>query len=66
MHQIAHSIVSSHNPKTMASYINFFPFMEINYEIDNNVILAILDSFEHWHHFLEGSPHQINFVVWSQ
>ena len=37
--------------------------MEINYEIDNNVILAILDSFEHWHHFLEGSPHQINFVV---
>jgi hypothetical protein len=32
---------------------------EINYEIHDKELLAILDSFEQWRHFLEGSPHQI-------
>ena len=36
-----------------------FEAAEINYEIHDKEILAIVDSFEHWPHFLEGSPHQI-------
>ena len=32
---------------------------EINYEIHDKELLAIVDSFEQWRHFLEGSPHQI-------
>ena len=36
-----------------------FEAAEINYEIHDKELLAIVDSFEHWRHFLEGSPHQI-------
>jgi hypothetical protein len=32
---------------------------EIRYEIHDKELLAIVDSFEQWRHFLEGSPHQI-------
>jgi hypothetical protein len=30
---------------------------EINYEIHDNELLAIIDAFEEWHHFLEGAQH---------
>ena len=36
-----------------------FESAEINYEIHDKELLAIVDSFEQWRHFLEGSPHQI-------
>ena len=36
-----------------------FEAAEINYEIHDKELLAIVDSFEHWRHFLEGCPHQI-------
>ena len=31
----------------------------INYEIHDKELLDIMDSFEHWYHCLEGSPHHI-------
>jgi hypothetical protein len=36
-----------------------FEAAEINYEIHDKELLAIVDSFEQWRHLLEGSPHQI-------
>ena len=36
-----------------------FKVVEINYEIHDKELLAIIDSFEQWKHLLEGSPHQI-------
>ena len=36
-----------------------FEAIEINYEIHDKELLAIIDSFEQWKHLLEGSPHQI-------
>ena len=33
--------------------------MEINSEIHHQEFFAIADCFEHWCHFMEGSPHQI-------
>ena len=36
-----------------------FEAAEINYEIHDKELLAIIDSFEQWRHLLEGSPHQI-------
>ena len=40
-----------------------FDVAEINYEVHDKELLAIVDSFEQWHHFLEGSPHQV--IVYS-
>ena len=34
-----------------------FDAVEINYEIHDKELLAIVDSFVQWRHFLEGSPH---------
>ena len=36
-----------------------FESAEINYEIHDKELRSIVDSFEQWHHFLEGSPHKI-------
>ena len=36
-----------------------FNAAEINYEVHDKELLAIVDSFEQWRHFLEGSLHQI-------
>ena len=45
----------------MASCIHSrkFDATEINYEIHDEELLEIIDSFEQWRHLLEGSPHQI-------
>jgi len=32
---------------------------EINYEIHDKELLAIVDSFKHWHRYLEGAKHQV-------
>ena len=36
-----------------------FEVAEINYEIHDKELLAIVDSFQQWPHFLEGSSQQI-------
>jgi hypothetical protein len=36
----------------------FFP-VEINYEIHDRKLLAIVDVFEEWHHLLEGAQRKI-------
>jgi hypothetical protein len=36
----------------------FFP-TEINYEIHDKKLLAIMDAFEEWHHLFEGAQHEI-------
>ena len=33
-----------------------FTVSEINYEVHDKELLAVVDSFEQWCHFLEGSP----------
>jgi hypothetical protein len=38
-----------------------FEVAEINYEIHDKELLAIVDSFGQWRHLLEGSTHQIIF-----
>ena len=47
----------------MAFHSCNFDISEINYEVHDKELLAIVDSFEQWEHFLEGSPHQI--IVFS-
>jgi hypothetical protein len=37
--------------------------MEINYEIHDKELLTIMDTFEEWHHLLEGAQHEI--IVYS-
>jgi hypothetical protein len=34
-----------------------FPTVEIIYEIHDKELLAIIDAFEEWRHFLEGAQH---------
>ena len=36
-----------------------FDAAEINYEIHDKELLAIVDSFTQWRHFLQGSSHQV-------
>ena len=36
-----------------------FDAAEINYEIHDKELLAILDTFVQWRHFLEGPRHQV-------
>ena len=43
----------------VAFHTRKFNAAEINYEVHDKELLAVVDSFEQWRHFLEGSPHQI-------
>jgi hypothetical protein len=43
----------------VAFYSRKFTASEINYETHDKELLAIVESFRQWRHFLEGSPHQI-------
>ena len=43
----------------MAFHSRKFEPVEINYEIHDKELLAIVDSFQQWHHFLEGLSQQI-------
>ena len=36
-----------------------FSVVEINYEIHDKELLAIVDSFQEWRHLLEGATHQV-------
>jgi hypothetical protein len=36
-----------------------FSLTEINYEIHDKELLAIVDVFEEWHHLFEGVQHEI-------
>ena len=47
----------------VAFHLRKFDAAEINYEIHDKELLAIVDSFVQWQHFLEGSPHQV--IVFS-
>jgi hypothetical protein len=43
----------------VAFYLRKFMAAEINYEIHDKELLAIVDSFQVWRHFLEGAQHPI-------
>ena len=43
----------------VAFHLRKFDAAEINYEIHDKELLAIVYSFVQWRHFLEGSPHQV-------
>jgi hypothetical protein len=40
-----------------------FTIAEINYEIHDKELLAIVDSFQEWRHFLEGAQHPITVYI---
>ena len=40
-----------------------FNVAEINYEVPDKELLAVVNSFAQWRHFLEDSPHQI--IIYS-
>ena len=56
------SILSQHDDKgtlhPIAYYSRKLKPAEINYEIYDKEMLAIIDSFIHWRHYLEDTPHQ--------
>lgn len=43
----------------VAFYSRKFSAAEINYEIYDKELLAIVDSFQEWRHFLEGAAHPV-------
>jgi hypothetical protein len=43
----------------VAFYSRKFSAAEINYEIHDKELLAIVDSFQEWRHFLEGAAHPV-------
>jgi len=43
----------------IAFYSRKFSAAEINYEIHDKELLAIVDSFQEWRHLLEGASHQV-------
>ena len=61
------SILSQQGDKEELHHVAFhsrkFDAAEINYKIHDKELLAIVDSFVQWPHFLEGSPHQV--IVFS-
>ena len=44
---------------SLALHSHKFDTVEINYEIHDQELSEIVDSFTQWRHFLEGSPHQV-------
>jgi hypothetical protein len=56
------SILSQHGEDgfhPVAFHSRKFTAAQINYEVHDKELLAIVDSFEQWRHFLEGSLHPI-------
>jgi hypothetical protein len=47
----------------LAFHSRKFTAAEINYEVHDKELLAVVDSFVQLRHFLEGSPHQI--IIYS-
>ena len=43
----------------VAFHLRKFDSAEINYEIHDEALLAIVNTFAQWRNFLEGSPHQV-------
>jgi hypothetical protein len=43
----------------VAFYSRKFSAAEINYEIHDKELLANVDSFQEWHHLLEGALHPV-------
>jgi hypothetical protein len=43
----------------LAFHSRKFSAAKINYEIHNKELLAIVDSFQEWHHLLEGASHLV-------
>ena len=43
----------------IAFHLQKFTAAEINYEIHDQELLAIVDSFQEWQHFLEGAQHPV-------
>ena len=39
---------------------------EINYEIHDKELLAIVDAFKHWRRFCEGAVHQVQVYSYHQ
>jgi hypothetical protein len=48
---------------SVAFHSRKFTAVEINYEVHDKELLAVVDCFAQWRHFLEGSPHQI--IIYS-
>jgi hypothetical protein len=46
-------------PHPIAYHSHKFSTTEINYEIHDKELLAIIDVFQEWHHLLEGAQHTI-------
>ena len=61
------SILSQQGDDEKLHHVSFhsrkFDHIEINYEIHEKELLAIVDSFTQWRHFLKGSSHQV--IVFS-
>jgi hypothetical protein len=57
------SILSQRNNENRLHPVAFhsrkFTPAEINYEIHDKELLAIVDSFKHWRRYLEGAAHQV-------
>jgi hypothetical protein len=57
------SILSQRNKENRLHPVAFhsrkFTSAEINYEIHDKELLAIVDSFKHWRRYLEGAAHQV-------
>ena len=47
------------NLHPVAFYTRKFSAAEINYEIHDKELLAIVDSFQEWRHLLEGATLQV-------
>ena len=47
----------------VAFYSRKFSAAEINYEIHDKELLAIVDSFQEWRHFLEGAAHPVTIYT---
>ena len=43
----------------VAFYSKKFSTAEINYEIHDKELLAIVDSFQEWRHFMKDASHQV-------
>ena len=47
----------------VAFYSQKFSAVVINYEIHDKEFIAIVDSFQEWHDFLEGAIHQVTIYT---
>lgn len=65
LHVVLSQMKTNHKLHLVVFYSKKFLATKINYEIYDKKLLTIVDSFQEWHHYAEGTSNPINIYIYG-